>query len=143
VVSHTTSALFFPMDLWTHRSASVLGRMNCKATCRKLCRAASYGPTFERRADLSSRPGGCAMLASMAKQAPLPKPRHYRNPASKSSGASSRSTRLAESIGFKGEFRHGNTFCGWRLSRRLTSSLAPTNFDRPLKILATKGSLAG
>ena len=33
---------------------------------------------------------GSATLAGMAKQAPLPKQRHYRNPARKSSGASSR-----------------------------------------------------
>ena len=61
-------------------------------------------PCSQGVADLSSR-RGCATLAGMAKQAPLPKQRHYRNPARKSSGASSRPSRVAESMGFKGEFR--------------------------------------
>ena len=59
LVPHTTSSRFPPMD-----------------------------PRSKGVADLSSRLG-CATLAGMAKQAPLPKQRHYRNPAKKSSGASS------------------------------------------------------
>jgi hypothetical protein len=43
--------------LWTHGSASVLGRMNCKQTCRQLCGAASYGSMFARRRGLVIAPG--------------------------------------------------------------------------------------
>ena len=66
-----------PMDPWKR----VCSRTHeLQATCRKLCRAASHGPMFARRRGLVIAPG-LLHMAGMAKQAPLPKQRHYRNPA--------------------------------------------------------------
>ena len=61
-------------------------------------------PRSQGVADLSSR-RRCSTLAGMARQAPLPKQRHYRNPARKNERCVIASFRVAESIGFKGEFR--------------------------------------
>ena len=87
----TPSSLFFPMDPMDPSQSSW-----------------SMDPCSQGVADLSSR-RGCSTLAGMAKQAPLPKQRHYRNPARKSGKQIERCViatfRVAESMGFKGEFR--------------------------------------
>jgi hypothetical protein len=44
-------------------------------------------------------------LAGMAKQAPLPKQRHYRNPGEEIERCIISSFRIAESMGFNGDFR--------------------------------------
>jgi hypothetical protein len=96
LVPHTTSALFFPMDPY----APIASRLSFP-----------YGSMFARRRGLVIAPG-CATLAGMAKQAPLPKQRHYRNPARKSSGASSRHSRSPRGWALSASFANGST-C-WR-----------------------------
>jgi hypothetical protein len=74
-----------PMDPWKR----VCSRTHeLQATCRKLCRAASHGPMFARRRGLVIAPG-LLHVGGHGQASPLPKQRHCRNPASKSSDASS------------------------------------------------------
>ena len=102
-----------PMDPWKR----VCSRTHeLQATCRKLCRAASHGPMFARRRGLVIAPG-LLHVGGHGQASPLPKQRHYRNPASKSSDASSQPFKLRRAEAPGANFANGRN-----LARRLLVS---------------------
>ena len=78
----------------------------------------AHGPTFERRRGLVIAPGVAPRWRAWPSKAPLPKQRHYRNPARKSSGESSR-----HSMGFRREFRQREHLLALQLRSNLTADL--------------------
>lgn len=68
--------------------------------------------THVRMASRTCRRAGVLHMAGMAKQPPLPKHRHYRNPAGRSNGASSRPSGLPRAWVSGAKLGNGRNCCG-------------------------------